>query len=165
MDIRADDYPPEQWRALGQALQARRERPPEQGGLGWPVRKDFCNPHLNPGALGISLTGYLEKGRRHPLYEADTVARIEAMYQLAPGAMARFLAGEDEVLRLADPAELERAAQEADQRTAIYQGLARLGIRRRDLATTIATLQRLHDATAPDTGPVELLPHHRRAAG
>lgn len=93
-------YPPEAWRRLGRALEARRG----QLGYGFRQRERFLADHGGPPP-SVKTLARLERGER-TAYPPGTVTRLESLYELASGSFGAFLeaatAGRDAELLRAD---------------------------------------------------------------
>lgn len=75
-------YPPEAWQRVGALLRARR------GELGGRNRKEFARA----GAVSDRPVYDLEEGRRTN-FRPETIAQLERVYQLQPGAIEKALKG------------------------------------------------------------------------
>lgn len=90
-------YPPEAWKRLGRALEARRG----ELGYGFRQRERFLADRGGPPP-SLKTLARLERGERAG-YPPATVLRLESMYEWAPGSFEAVLAG-------GDPAPLEEPA-------------------------------------------------------
>lgn len=77
-------YPPTAWKALGGALERRRW----QLGYGHRERGRFARECSSP--LSEKTLARIERGERDA-YPPATIATVEALYQLPPGAVGRYL--------------------------------------------------------------------------
>jgi hypothetical protein len=78
-------YPPEAWRRLGSALEARRG----QLGYGFRQREGFLADH-GGAPPSVKTLARLERGERAS-YPPATITRLESMYEVAPGSFEAFL--------------------------------------------------------------------------
>jgi hypothetical protein len=86
-------YPPDAWKRLGKALEARRG----ELGYGFRRRRDFLADRGGPPP-SEKMLARLERGERTS-YPPATAGRLESLYELAPGAFEAFLqAGGDKPL-------------------------------------------------------------------
>jgi len=103
-------YPPEAWKRLGEELQRRRGRL----GYGFRRRGDFLadcggQPSERPSEKTLAR---LERGERGS-YPPATLARLEALYEYAPGSFEAILAGGEGTPLGAPPAPPLRAVPAA----------------------------------------------------
>ena len=81
-------HPPDAWRRLGKALEARRG----QLGYGFRQRGEFLADRGGEKPPSAKMIARLERGER-ATYPDATITRLETLYDLAPGSFEAFLAG------------------------------------------------------------------------
>lgn len=79
-------YPPEAWKRLGRALEARRG----ELGYGFRQRGKFLADH-GGAPPSVKTLARLERGERTS-YPPATITRLESLYECAPGSFEAFLA-------------------------------------------------------------------------
>jgi hypothetical protein len=80
-------YPPEAWKRLGRALEARRG----QLGYGFRQRGEFLADRGGPPP-SVKMLARLERGER-TTYPPATITRLESLYDLSPGSFEAILDG------------------------------------------------------------------------
>jgi hypothetical protein len=80
-------YPPEAWKRLGRALEARRG----QLGYGFRQRGEFLADRGGPPP-SVKMLARLERGER-TTYPPVTVTRLESLYEMSPGSFEAILEG------------------------------------------------------------------------